>query len=68
LSQNENTKQNKFENRNEIKNKKHNNGQQIELGQMIKLKANGKIWERIQKESKNTGKTSTDSHPRLSFI
>ena len=58
----ENTKQNKFENRNEIKNKKYNNGQQIELGQMIKLKTNGKIWERIQKESKNIGKTATDTH------
>ena len=39
----ENKKQNKFENRNDIKNKKHNNGQQIELGQMIELKTNGKI-------------------------
>ena len=46
----ENKKQNIFENRNEIKNNKYNNGQQIELGQMIKLKTNGKIWERIQKE------------------
>ena len=29
---------------------------------MIKLKTNGKIWERIQKESKNIGKTATDTH------
>ena len=76
----ENKKQNKFENRNEIKNKKYNNGKQIELGQMIKFKTNGKIWGRIQKESKNIGKTTTythfrifrfpifDTHPRLSFI
>ena len=38
----------KVENRNEIKNNKYYNGKQIELGQMIKLKTNGKIWERIQ--------------------
>ena len=56
------TKTKHFWNQNEIKNKKYNNGKQIELGQMIKLKTNGKIWERIQKESKNIGKTATDTH------
>ena len=61
----ENTKQNKFENRNEIKNQKYNNGQQIELGQMIELKTNCKIWGRIQEEPKNIGKTTTYTHFRI---
>ena len=73
-------KHNIFENRNEIKNKKYNNGKPIELGQIIKFKTNGKIWGRMQTESKNIGKTTTythfrifrfpifDTHPRLSFI
>ena len=72
--------QNKFENRNEINNKTYNNGKQIELGQIIKFKTNGKIWGRMQKESENRWKTTTythvrifrfpmfDTHPRLSFI
>ena len=59
---------------------KYNNGKQIELGQIIKFKTNGKIWGRMQTESKNIGKTTTythfrifrfpifDTHPRLSFI
>ena len=61
----ENKKTKHIWNQNEIKNKKYNNGKQIELGQMIKLKTNGKIWGRIQKESKNIGKTTTDTHLRI---
>ena len=61
----ENEKQNNYENRNETKNKKNINGKQIELGQMIKLQTNGKIWGRIQQESTNIGKTMSNTYFRI---